>query len=562
MRYGTEDPAAKAADDASVTHMFGGGDEGPRNDDGPRMGNAEAEDLNKGALAEQPTAKSYTNPPGEASENALSAEAFDLPDGPLDMRALAVELTKGSLSPTPLVQNGKAAFLPEFNTRATNDPAKVFDLFSDALGSPRECNIGIVNGAPLSDGWDLFTIDLDTKASKDGKAAAATLNERYKQLEGAIGVALPKTVMVRTVTPQEKAPSRGAHLLFKAPRGTFRGAELNFLPQIEIPIQSVAPGSTIDGRAYEWESGRAPGQCDIAEAPRELLDAYLAARGPRVKASAAERLNGDSKPPKPAYEPDRPADIEAMRQWLRDPGPNGAPHAGDGRSGTGRVINLAFLKFNPLPDTLCDVLMESGGWNETKTKTPWALDGDDGGADGNIEKYVYDQYADLKEAPGSHKRVATDDVLDAVDGVGAPTPEQKERMEKAAKDAAEAWPEPMPLPDALAPVAPFDPAFLPDSIAPWVADIAERMQCPPDYVAIAALVALGSVLGRKAAIRPQRKGSWHEHANLWGVVVGDPGVEENARDGRSDGPAQGTGRKGVGGRRRGARAVSAQAEGL
>ncbi len=48
MRYGTEDPAAKAADDALIAHMFGEGDERPRNDDGPRMGNAEAEDLEQG----------------------------------------------------------------------------------------------------------------------------------------------------------------------------------------------------------------------------------------------------------------------------------------------------------------------------------------------------------------------------------------------------------------------------------------------------------------------------------------------------------------------------------
>ena len=67
MRHGTEDPAAKAADDALIAHMFGDGEEGPRNDNGPRMGNAEAEDLHKGALAEQPKVKSYTNPPGEAS---------------------------------------------------------------------------------------------------------------------------------------------------------------------------------------------------------------------------------------------------------------------------------------------------------------------------------------------------------------------------------------------------------------------------------------------------------------------------------------------------------------
>ena len=45
------------------------------------------------------------------------------------------------------------------------------------------------------------------------------------------------------------------------------------------------------------------------------------------------------------------------------------------------------------------------------------------------------------------------------------------------------WPEPKPLPDGLAAVAAFDIAFLPESVAPWVADIADRMQCPPDFVA-------------------------------------------------------------------------------
>ena len=59
-------------------------------------------------------------------------------------------------------------------------------------------------------------------------------------------------------------------------------------------------------------------------------------------------------------------------------------------------------------------------------------------------------------------------------------------------------------------------------IAPWVLDISDRMQCPPYYVAAAAMVALGSVLGRKVAIRPQRQTDWFEVANLWGCVVGRP----------------------------------------
>ncbi len=86
------------------------------------------------------------------------------------------------------------------------------------------------------------------------------------------------------------------------------------------------------------------------------------------------------------------------------------------------------------------------------------------------------------------------------------------------------WPEPKPLPAGLRPVQAFDRDLLPESIAPWVFDIADRMQCPPDFVAVPALVALGSVIGRKLAIRPQRRTDWCEVANLWGCIVGRPGA--------------------------------------
>ena len=92
------------------------------------------------------------------------------------------------------------------------------------------------------------------------------------------------------------------------------------------------------------------------------------------------------------------------------------------------------------------------------------------------------------------------------------------------KVRCEAWGEPEPLPEGLPPVAPFDKAFLPESIGPWVEDIGDRMQCPPDFVGVAAIVALGSVIGRRVSIRPQRHTDWCEVANLWGCIVGKPGV--------------------------------------
>jgi hypothetical protein len=48
-------------------------------------------------------------------------------------------------------------------------------------------------------------------------------------------------------------------------------------------------------------------------------------------------------------------------------------------------------------------------------------------------------------------------------------------------------------------------ALLPKTMALWVADIAERMQCSPDFVGVPAVVALGSAIGRRFGIRPQRR---------------------------------------------------------
>lgn len=94
-----------------------------------------------------------------------------------------------------------------------------------------------------------------------------------------------------------------------------------------------------------------------------------------------------------------------------------------------------------------------------------------------------------------------------------------------ATSLSDKWPEPTSLPgEGLSPVAALDIALLPEKIGPWVHDISERMQCTPDYVAAAALVALGSVLGRKIGIAPQQQTDWLEVANLWGCCVGRPGV--------------------------------------
>lgn len=86
------------------------------------------------------------------------------------------------------------------------------------------------------------------------------------------------------------------------------------------------------------------------------------------------------------------------------------------------------------------------------------------------------------------------------------------------------WPDPMPIPDDLPAVKPFDYALLPDSLRPWIEDIAQRVQCPPDFPAVGAMISLSAVVGRKVGIRPKRRDDWLEVPNLWGAIVGRPGV--------------------------------------
>jgi putative DNA primase/helicase len=86
------------------------------------------------------------------------------------------------------------------------------------------------------------------------------------------------------------------------------------------------------------------------------------------------------------------------------------------------------------------------------------------------------------------------------------------------------WPEPMPIPDGLPPVADFDFELLPKSLRPWADDIVKRMQCPPDYVAVAVITALSAILGRKVGIRPQKSTDWTVTPNHWAMLIGRPGV--------------------------------------
>ena len=103
----------------------------------------------------------------------------------------------------------------------------------------------------------------------------------------------------------------------------------------------------------------------------------------------------------------------------------------------------------------------------------------------------------------------------------------KERWDlnqNAGAEAGDDWPEPQPLLGTLPEVARFDPELLPEALRAWVTDIAERLQIPVDFPAATAIVELAGAIGRRARIRPKRFDDWEVVPNLWGGIVGRPGL--------------------------------------
>ena len=90
------------------------------------------------------------------------------------------------------------------------------------------------------------------------------------------------------------------------------------------------------------------------------------------------------------------------------------------------------------------------------------------------------------------------------------------------------WADPKPIQVALHPVPAFDPdTLLPEALRGWVMDEADRMPCPPDFIAVGALVALGAIIGARCTIKPKSRDSWLIVPNLWGGIVGLPSAKKS-----------------------------------
>jgi putative DNA primase/helicase len=89
------------------------------------------------------------------------------------------------------------------------------------------------------------------------------------------------------------------------------------------------------------------------------------------------------------------------------------------------------------------------------------------------------------------------------------------------------WSEPEELPSLNPPVVPFDPELLPAKLRPWIMNGADNLNAPPDYLAVTAMVEMGSLIGRKVAMHPKRFEDWLVIPNLWGAIIGPPSARKS-----------------------------------
>jgi hypothetical protein len=88
--------------------------------------------------------------------------------------------------------------------------------------------------------------------------------------------------------------------------------------------------------------------------------------------------------------------------------------------------------------------------------------------------------------------------------------------------APEEWGPPVPLGGFPRP-APFPTGVLPGQLQTFVTEIAEALNCPPDFVAVPLLCVAGGAVGNSRRLSVGDGESHTQSACLYGAVVGDPG---------------------------------------
>ena len=90
--------------------------------------------------------------------------------------------------------------------------------------------------------------------------------------------------------------------------------------------------------------------------------------------------------------------------------------------------------------------------------------------------------------------------------------------------SAASWGAPLPVKSGLREVPALGTSLLPPVVRKFVEEVAARKSCPPDFPAVGCLIAINSLIGTKAFIRPKKHDTWAVPGGLWGLLIGSPGA--------------------------------------
>lgn len=229
----------------------------------------------------------------------------------------------------------------------------------------------------------------------------------------------------------------------------------------------------------------------------------------------------------------------SFNEWPRQVGPETPRTQGEGvRPGD---------DFNERGWPECRALLEGSGWTHVRTRRDgteeWrrpgkreglsATYGHEGGGFYNFSSNAHPFESEESYSPfavyamlqhGGDYSAAAREL--AADGFGERNGVPHPSASVSASVGVPDWPQPQPIRHTSErfPVPPFDLAWLPALVRAWVADVAHRMQIALDFPAVAAMVMLSGCIGRRVAIRPKRRDGWAVICNLWGLIVGRPGL--------------------------------------
>jgi hypothetical protein len=435
--------------------------------------------------------------------------------------------TDGSKSPSGLDLPYKTDDQGEVVLNGRGHPQRTWDVYKDRVPTEEElrswfdrehpAGIGVVGGRVSG---NLETIDFDRQAD-------ALFPQWCQLVEAECPGLLERLCVVKTPRP-------GYHVRYRCPMVVIPGnlklavdpsrprGEQNLIETRGEGGYALAPGSPADchetGRAYDYVSGPKLSQIQaITPEEREVLI--------RCGSSFTREANGRRGPNGPSARGLSPGDDFDRRgpSWDKILEPAGWVAA--------RQVGAVIYWRRPGKDH---------GWSAT-TGACTGRDGADllcvfssnadpfpGPSNGRVcsSHGKFAAYTLLRHR-GDYKAAAEDLARQGYGFQRKADPSANGHPDSPPEPAPEPlrWPDPLPIPSNLPPVQPFDlDALLPKCFRDYIADVADRMQCPPDFPAVALMVVLAGVAGTNVSIRPKRADDWTVTPNLWGAVCGRPGV--------------------------------------